>query len=219
MLSYVIINLCKSSNMKGAEPMLRVKETDFMCQRCGKCCKHRGDLHLTPIDVFQISKFLGITCEEMVRKYTRLSHMHNFPQIALDVVGSQDVCIFYKRQECLIYPARPAHCYTFPFVICKDSEETQSFGAQLCYSRVKRQERILVKQYIQDSSERYEAEKELFRYVVDMLNIIDSICQDMNKCDLDQVKKLIYCDYNTEEEMEPQIRRNMEEIFCRFALS
>lgn len=38
--------------------MLSIETIKFKCDRCGKCCKHRGDIALTPMDVFQISKYL-----------------------------------------------------------------------------------------------------------------------------------------------------------------
>ncbi len=31
--------------------MLSIETIKFKCDRCGKCCKHRGDIALTPMDV------------------------------------------------------------------------------------------------------------------------------------------------------------------------
>lgn len=46
---------------------------DFKCQRCGQCCMNRGDIVLSPFDIYKAAKHLGITHEEFIDKYTNVT--------------------------------------------------------------------------------------------------------------------------------------------------
>lgn len=193
--------------------MSTISEVDFKCQRCGQCCKHRGDLVLTPMDVFQISKYLRISCEETVRRYTQLSNRHDFPQIVIQALGKQSTCIFYdnSKRDCTIYPTRPAQCYLFPLVPLPDLEEEQ-FEIQRCagyggYDGSSQKTPVL--EWIKNSSTRYESEKELFKWYLNKLYEIDKFCHLIDSTRFNQVKDIMYCQYDLSEDMESQIRFNL----------
>ena len=40
----------------------------FNCNQCGKCCMNREDILCTPKDVFRISKKLGISTYDFIKK-------------------------------------------------------------------------------------------------------------------------------------------------------
>ena len=189
--------------------MISISKINFECQRCGKCCKHRGDLALTPMDVFQISKFLRISCEEMVKRYTQLSHRHDFPQIVLQGVSKQSICIFYdKRKGCTIYPVRPTQCYLFPLATITSFKDEQ-FRIQHCPGHNANTESQPVLDWIRNSSPRYESEKDLFIWYLEKLPEIDRLCHLMNSEHLNKVKELMYYDYDLTKDMESQIRFNL----------
>lgn len=41
----------------------------FNCNQCGKCCMNREDILCTPKDVFRISKKLGISTYDFIKRY------------------------------------------------------------------------------------------------------------------------------------------------------
>ena len=45
------------------------EEFKFHCIECGKCCINREDILLNPRDIYNMSKELGISPEEMTKKY------------------------------------------------------------------------------------------------------------------------------------------------------
>ena len=44
----------------------------FNCNQCGKCCMNREDILCTPKDVFRISKKLGISTYDFIKRYCEL---------------------------------------------------------------------------------------------------------------------------------------------------
>ena len=41
----------------------------FKCRSCGKCCKNREDILLTPRDIFRIALYLQKTSTEVIEEY------------------------------------------------------------------------------------------------------------------------------------------------------
>lgn len=198
--------------------MIEVSNVNFECIRCGKCCKHRGDLALTPMDVFQISKFLRISCEEMVWKYTTLSHKHDFPQPLIQGKGSQNTCIFYQSNECLIYPVRPAQCYLFPLVALTPllPFENEKFAIRIdggCCNFHGTSKNIGVLDWIRNASTRYQDEKSIFIWFLHQIPKIEYLCRS-NKKQFDMVKKIMYCQYDLSGDMESQIKSNIARLFA-----
>ena len=50
-------------------------KTNLSCKICDRCCKYRGDIKLTPINILEISKFLKWIefIEEIEPKWNKLS--------------------------------------------------------------------------------------------------------------------------------------------------
>lgn len=91
------------------------KTISHACNRCGNCCRRRGDIFLTPFDVLRISNHMKISCEEFIKQYcTRM----NFIEVCLKTSGPEDECIFLTLvshcSACAIYDVRPMACYLFP---------------------------------------------------------------------------------------------------------
>lgn len=193
--------------------MYLISNMDFKCDRCGKCCKHRGDLALTPMDIFKISQHLNMSCEETVKKYTRLSHRHNFPQIVLLSEGKQDTCVFYSKNCCKIYPVRPSQCYLFPLILLTSlSDPNPKFSIQKCYSKTRSEEQIPVQDWISQSSGRFASEKELLNWYILQFSRLEKICI-LHSDKLNIIKKILYCDYDLSGDMELQVRTNLNKIF------
>ena len=46
----------------------------FHCDQCGKCCTHREDIILSPMDVFRLSRELNITPVEFYKEWTMIGN-------------------------------------------------------------------------------------------------------------------------------------------------
>lgn len=84
----------------------------FKCKKCCNCCTgFPGYVWLNKKEIENIHKFLKISKEEFLKKYTR----HIFTKISLkEILPSYD-CIFLKDKKCQIYEVRPKQCRTYPF--------------------------------------------------------------------------------------------------------
>ena len=107
-------------------------EIEFDCIRCGECCTGRdneGDqIMLSPLDVYNGSKELGITPKEFVEKYTNNYVGHSSGVVILVLAcRSNGDCKFLKRDlnglsKCKIHKAKPTICAIHPLGIVHKSE-------------------------------------------------------------------------------------------------
>ena len=86
------------------------------CSHCGKCCKNRGDISLTPLDVLNMSKYLTMSVKDFISKYCDLCEDHD---VRLRVKGNNYACTFLQmfsngRTSCEVYKVRPMACYLYP---------------------------------------------------------------------------------------------------------
>ena len=83
----------------------------FSCEQCGYCCigSPGGYVWLGSDEEEKIARHLGISQEELRKKYLKMCGKH----YSL-IVHPSGECIFYD-EGCLIYPARPFQCSSFPF--------------------------------------------------------------------------------------------------------
>jgi Fe-S-cluster containining protein len=88
----------------------------FDCKGCGKCCKGRTDLILTPYDVFRIARYLGRTNEEILKSYC---HVYEGPSSRLPIVRAtprppDNSCPFLHNKKCIVHEDKPVVCRVFP---------------------------------------------------------------------------------------------------------
>lgn len=98
----------------------------FHCTMCGKCCYHREDILINPKDVYNISKELGMTPQEMVEQYceTYIGGDSRMPIVRLKPRGSVQRCPLLKNHKCSVHKAKPAVCAMFPIGRCLKMDET-----------------------------------------------------------------------------------------------
>ena len=70
----------------------------FHCKACGKCCKNREDVLLTPYDLFRIARYLGRTPSEIVDKYcdTYMGPDSHLPVVRIKPVPPDNSCPFLR---------------------------------------------------------------------------------------------------------------------------
>ena len=95
---------------------------DFQCQQCGRCCMHRTDIILNPFDVYNGARYLGISTQEFLEKYTQcqLGGVSRIP-IVLLTCDDRGWCPLLKfdikdggKYKCIINPAKPGACANHP---------------------------------------------------------------------------------------------------------
>lgn len=92
----------------------------FHCTMCGKCCYHREDILINPKDVYNISKELGMTPQEMIEQYceTYIGGDSRMPIVRLKPRGSVQRCPLLKNHKCSVHNAKPAVCAMYPIGRC-----------------------------------------------------------------------------------------------------
>lgn len=102
----------------------------FTCTRCGKCCRDREVatyVFLEEDDIRRLADFFDVSRSSIIRRYC---------------VWDEDGYVFKKRpgsctfydenQGCLVYPARPAQCRTWPFWPSNLRKENWEEAAEFC---------------------------------------------------------------------------------------
>jgi Fe-S-cluster containining protein len=84
----------------------------FRCKRCGYCCHQHGEylyVYIETEDIERIAQHLGLTYDEVARKYTkRLIHGRTLRFV-------NKVCPFHTPKGCSIHPVKPEQCRTWPY--------------------------------------------------------------------------------------------------------
>ena len=112
----------------------------FHCTQCGKCCRHREDILLSPFDIFKMAKELGLAPAEFFAKYCR-SHIGDnsrIPIVRLNSVGNDGHCPLLRNNKCSVHKVKPAVCAMFPLgryiaVNQDDAEKTSLDGKSVKY--------------------------------------------------------------------------------------
>ena len=112
------MNMANDIRRKAAE--MTLLGTDdvfrFRCTACGKCCKNREDILLSPYDLNRISKLLGIEMGQVIQDYCIWypGESSMLPVVAMKMIDSEKRCPFLKNRKCKIHTAKPTVCALFP---------------------------------------------------------------------------------------------------------
>jgi Fe-S-cluster containining protein len=88
----------------------------FKCYGCGKCCKNREDILLSPKDLFNIAVALGKTTKEVMDSVCDcyIGGGSRIPLVRLQPVGKNMVCPLLKDNRCSVHALKPAVCAMYP---------------------------------------------------------------------------------------------------------
>jgi Fe-S-cluster containining protein len=95
----------------------------FHCQAglpCFNQCCRTPTIVLSPYDILRLKQALGITCQELLQRYTRqeIEPESNLPLVLIDPWRSvEGGCPFLGPSGCLVYAHRPAACRLFPITM------------------------------------------------------------------------------------------------------
>ena len=88
----------------------------FHCDQCGKCCTHREDIILSPMDIFKMAKELKMTPVEFYHEYCvfNIGEHTKMPIVRLASEGKDTHCVLLKNHRCSVHKVKPAVCAMFP---------------------------------------------------------------------------------------------------------
>ena len=88
----------------------------FHCDQCGKCCTHREDIILSPMDIFKMAKELKMTPVEFYHEYCvfNIGEHTRMPIVRLASEGKDTHCVLLKNHRCSRHKVKPAVCAMFP---------------------------------------------------------------------------------------------------------
>ncbi len=88
---------------------------NFKCLQCSRCCSgFEGYVWINEEEIEKIYKFLKISKEDFLKKYTR--QISDLISLKENLVNYD--CCFLKNKQCMIYEVRPKQCKSFPFWHC-----------------------------------------------------------------------------------------------------
>ena len=97
----------------------------FNCNQCGKCCMNREDILCTPKDVFRISKMLGISTYDFIKKYcdSYLGDTSHMPIVRIVPHDAAGHCPLLENNKCVVHECKPVVCAMYPIgrTICIDT--------------------------------------------------------------------------------------------------
>lgn len=94
------------------DSQLDKSKVQYLCQRCGNCCRWPGDVRISAAEACHIAHFLGLSEEQFIERYTRL----NANRTGLSIIDKPNgECVFLEGKNiCLIQPVKPIQCGGFP---------------------------------------------------------------------------------------------------------
>ena len=97
--------------------IIDVLHEEFLCEQCGRCCSHGGQIRITPAEAQLIADYLEIDMGDMsLFPFTAKSDDPDW--LYLEV---KEPCFFWDKLEktCMIHEVKPAMCRDYPFKLFK----------------------------------------------------------------------------------------------------
>lgn len=111
----------KTTNPSNIEPIKLTENSKlrFRCHpgvRCFTACCGNIKIILTPYDILQLTKRLGMTAAEFLHKYTEPTYLEktDMPGVVIKMRESDNKCSFVTDEGCTVYTDRPTACRYYP---------------------------------------------------------------------------------------------------------
>lgn len=88
----------------------------FHCDQCGKCCTHRDDIILSPMDIFRMARELKMTPAAFYGQFCvfNIGDNSRLPIVRLASVGKDNHCILLQNRKCSVHKVKPSVCAMYP---------------------------------------------------------------------------------------------------------
>ena len=192
-------------------------KSNLNCKICDKCCEYRGDIKITPINVLEISKYLNISIDEFLEKYTETAPNEE-PERVIKGVGEKRYCIFNDRQtfKCKIHEVEPMQCLVFPLVPW-DLDKDLFINSNSCV--VENNKKIKVDKWLNDNNKIYKRNKHVYQKWIELMEEIQPFWKIVKDETKEKITELLYKKYDMSKNFEKQVLKNIEEARNLFQTS
>lgn len=197
--------------------LLGLKSKAFLnCSICDKCCEYRGDIKITPINVLEISKYLKISIDEFLEKYTEPAPNED-PEIVIKGIGEKRYCIFNDRTtfKCKIHEVEPMQCLVFPLVPW-DLNKDLFINSNSCV--LKNDKKIKVDKWLNDNNKIYKRNKLIYQKWIELMEEIQPFWKILKEEDRIKINNLLYRNYDLNKNFKKQVLSNIEEARKEWSL-
>lgn len=197
--------------------LLGLKSKAFLnCSICDKCCEYRGDIKITPINVLEISKYLKISIDEFLEKYTEPAPNED-PEIVIKGIGEKRYCIFNDRTtfKCKIHDVEPMQCLVFPLVPW-DLNKDLFINSNSCV--LKNDKKIKVDKWLNDNNKIYKRNKLIYQKWIELMEEIQPFWKILKEEDRIKINNLLYRNYDLNKNFKKQVLSNIEEARKEWSL-
>lgn len=183
-------------------------KTSLNCSICDKCCEYRGDIKITPINVLEISKYLKISIDEFLEKYTE-SAPNEEPEIVIKGVGEKKYCIFNDRTtfRCKIHEVEPMQCLVFPLVPW-DLNKDLFINSNACV--LKNDKKIKVDKWLNANNKIYKRNKFIYQKWIELMEEIQPFWKVLKEENRIKIKDILYRNYDLNKNFKKQVLNNIE---------
>ena len=191
----------------------------FHCTKCGKCCKDRDDIMLSPFDLYRLAKFLGKDIEEVVLSYTRwhIGATSKIPVVIMHMRGEKRTCPFLDHRKCRIHAAKPAVCALYPLGRIGEENGEIRYMVQTIYCG-NQDEPHTVREWLSEFG--LEESEEWFQIwqeaIISLARRVSDIYPRVSELVFHQLEEAIfitiYLAYSMEKPLIPQFQSNMKKL-------
>lgn len=197
--------------MEETKEVLNLKsKTNLQCKICDRCCKYRGDIRLTPINVLEISKFLKIEIDEFLNKYTHEVKGEE-PEIALKSVGEEEWCILNdtKTYKCKIQKVKPMQCVVFPLIPI-DVKNDLFINSNSCI--LEENKKTTVNKWLNGNNKIYKRNKDIYLIWIKLIEEIQPKWNKFSKEKQEEIKQVLFKNYDKNKKYKKQIINNIKKV-------
>lgn len=187
-------------------------KTNLSCKVCDRCCKYRGDIKLTPINILEISKFLKNSIKEFLEKYTHEVE-NEPPEIALNAIGEKRVCILNNQDtnRCKAHKVKPIQCVMFPLMPV-DINNDLFVNMRTCPLSTENDKKVSVNKWLNSNNNIYKRNKNIYLKWIELLEEIQPKWNSLHSEQKENIKNLLFKNYNLKKNFEKQILENFKEV-------
>ena len=184
-------------------------KANLNCSICDRCCKYRGDIRLTPINVLEISKYLKISPKNFLEKYTT-ELQDEAPEIVIKAVGEDKRCIFNnsKNYKCMVHKFRPMQCVVFPLYPV-DIKNDLFINTNSCI--MKSNKKTKINKWL-NSDNIYNKNKNIYLKWIELIEEIQPIWNSVSTNNKMEIRELLFMEYDLNKNFEEQIIYNFKKV-------
>ena len=158
----------------------------------------------------EISKFLKISIGEFIENYTE-EVKNEPPEIVLKGIGEKRNCIFNDKEsfKCKINKVKPLQCLIFP-LFPVDIKRDLFINTGEC--KVDTKKFTTVKKWINGSNNNYKRNKNIYIKWIELMEEIQPKWNGFSEEKKENIRKLLFREYNLKENFERQILINMKKV-------